>query len=63
MKKGLVLFLSTVLTIPVWANEKINTAMKEYAWEKRQLIVFSPSVNDDQYKLFFKSTKRVNIRI
>jgi hypothetical protein len=43
-----------VLIIPLWANEKINTTLKEYAWEKRQLIVFSPSVNDDQYKLFLK---------
>ncbi len=36
------------------ATEKVKLALNDYAWEKRQLIVFSPSNEHNQYQLFKK---------
>ena len=36
------------------ANEKVRLALSEYAWDKRQLIVFAPSSENKQYLLFKK---------
>ena len=36
------------------ANEKVRLALSEYAWEKRQLIVFAPNSEHKQYQLFKK---------
>ncbi|WP_299879745.1 DUF4174 domain-containing protein [uncultured Cocleimonas sp.] len=41
-----------VLSFNALATEKIQSALNEYAWEKRQLIVFSPSYEHQQYQLF-----------
>lgn len=34
--------------------EKVKSALSDYAWEKRQLIVFSPSIEHKQYQVFKK---------
>jgi len=36
------------------ATDKIKSTLDQYAWEKRQLIVFSPNSEHDQYQLFKK---------
>ncbi len=35
-------------------TDKIKSALDQYAWEKRQLIVFSPNKDHDLYQLFKK---------
>ncbi|MEH6455964.1 MAG: DUF4174 domain-containing protein [Cocleimonas sp.] len=34
------------------SNEKVSSALAQYAWKKRQLIIFAPNSDHKQYKLF-----------
>ncbi len=53
--KFLLVFLFTILILSeAMANDKVTSALGEYAWEKRQIIVFSPNAKHRQYKLFTK---------
>jgi len=54
MKKSFFFFFGMLFTLSVSANQKVSEALQEYAWDKRQLIVFSPSHEDPQYQLFLK---------
>ena len=56
MKKGFFLLFMMMSSLSVFANEKVTSALNEYAWEKRQLIVFAPSKEHTQYQLFKKVT-------
>ena len=56
MKKILGLFLMILFSSSVYAAEsvaqKVRNALNEFAWEKRQLIVFSPSKEHAEYQRF-----------
>ncbi len=52
MKKRLLILFMMIVTLSVSATEKVRLALSEYAWEKRQLIVFTPNKGHDQYRLF-----------
>ena len=52
MKKRLLILFMMIVSLSVSANEKVRFALNEYAWEKRQLIVFTPNRGHDQYRLF-----------
>ena len=58
MTKGLSILFMVMLSLSIVAaekaNEKVKLALNKYAWEKRQLIVFTPSNAHDQYQLFKK---------
>lgn len=41
------------------ANDKVTSALGQYAWKKRQLIVFSPHAEHDQYQLFIDTLSKV----
>lgn len=47
--------LSTSL---VWAENNVNSALSKYAWDKRQIIVFTPSIDHPEYKKFLQSSMR-----
>ena len=54
MKNLLIIVCMTLILGNVMANDKITSALAQYAWEKRQLIVFSPNNDHPQYQLFTK---------
>ncbi|CAA6819355.1 MAG: Complex I intermediate-associated protein 30 (CIA30) [uncultured Thiotrichaceae bacterium] len=48
-----VLLLLTLITpVTVQAEKSVQQALAKYAWEKRQLIVFSPSTDNPEYQRF-----------
>jgi hypothetical protein len=58
MKKWILLTLGILITSPAWANQKVSEALQAFAWEKRQLIVFTASTNDPKYQLFLKVSNK-----
>ena len=54
MKQWLFILFMIISPSNASANEKVRLALSEYAWEKRQLIVFAPSSENKQYLLFKK---------
>ncbi len=54
MKKWLFILFMIINPSISSANEKVKSALSEYAWEKRQLIVFAPNIEHKQYQLFKK---------
>ena len=58
MNKGFFILLMVMVSLSAIATEKaterVKLALNEYAWEKRQLIVFSPGNEHNQYQLFKK---------
>lgn len=50
----IVFFLGFVVPIKAADSgvEKVKSALNEYAWEKRQLVVFSPTSKHKQYQIF-----------
>ena len=54
MKKLLIAVFMTFILGDVMANDKVTTALSQFAWEKRQLIVFSPSPQHPQYLSYKK---------
>ncbi|MGK0272558.1 MAG: hypothetical protein ACI88H_003230 [Cocleimonas sp.] len=47
-------------SLGVMASKNIHEALGEFAWKKRQLIVFTPSIENKQYQLFNKSLIEFN---
>lgn len=56
MKKFLILFIVLIITSSAVARKNINDVLGAFAWDKRQLIVFTPDSEHQQYKLFKKKT-------
>lgn len=57
MKKLLIYTVVLFLTTPLFANQKVDKALAEFAWQKRQLVVFAPSLDHPEYKLFLELEK------
>lgn len=53
----LLLLFSIITPTQALANEQVKQALQNYAWEKRQLIVFSPSANAPEYLQFNRIVK------
>ena len=54
------LFTFIFLVFPMLAfasNQTVSEALSEYAWEKRQLIVFTPNLENKRFKQFKKIEK------
>lgn len=49
--------LLLILPMPLMANDTVQQALAEYAWKKRQLIIFSPNINHPEYQLFERLEK------
>ncbi len=58
MKKLLIVVCMTFILGEAMANDKVTSALGQYAWEKRQLIVFSPHAEHDQYQLFIDTLSK-----
>lgn len=58
MKKILIVVCMTFILGEAMANDKVTSALGQYAWEKRQLIVFSPHAEHDQYQLFIDTLSK-----
>ena len=59
MKKLLIVVCMTFILGEAMANDKVTSALGQYAWKKRQLIVFSPHAEHDQYQLFIDTLSKV----
>lgn len=54
---GLLLCFVTMLSPSVWAGESVAELLNQYAWEKRQLIVYAPSAEHEQLAVFNRVEK------
>lgn len=55
MLRVFILFMSIVPFTALYANNNVSEALNQFAWEKRQLIVFSDDITHPQYQLFLKT--------
>lgn len=46
------ILLLLILPMPLIANDAVRQALTDYAWKKRQLVVFSPDKNHSEYQSF-----------
>ena len=54
------LFLLVVFTGNVMADVEVKIALEKYAWDKRQLIVFTPTAKHPEYLKFLQQIKEFN---
>lgn len=52
MQKWLLLITLMIMTTNTMANKNVGDALGKYAWDKRQIIVFTPDNKNKEYKLF-----------
>jgi len=55
MIKFTLMLTSVMLFSAVYADNKASAALNEFAWEKRQLIVFANDLKHPQYRLFLNT--------
>jgi len=53
MRYRLLCLLSLMLmTTPSWASDTVASALAAYAWDKRQILLFTPSTEHPEYQRF-----------
>ena len=63
MKKYLFILFCFFGLNPIMANANVDNALNEYAWLKRQLIVFTPSEDHNEYQKLKKTLKSLEFEI
>ena len=58
MKKSVFVFVLLLMATISMANISISEVLAEYAWDKRQLIVFTPDKENEDFIRFLKNVKQ-----